>query len=80
MLDFEVNPTLTSTVQVVDQFGLSDTATITVNLTNVNETPTTTGLANVNTLEDAAPDVVKLLERVRGSRVGKQYADLHNRR
>lgn len=58
MFDFEANPTITFTVQVADQFGLFDTATITVNLTNVNEVPTTTGIADVNRLEDGAPVVV----------------------
>src|SRR6185436_17267987 len=40
-LDFETNPTFSLTVQVTDNGTpvLSGTATITVNLTNVNETP-----------------------------------------
>ena len=39
-LDFEVTPSFTLTVQVQDAGGLTDTATVTINLTNVNETPT----------------------------------------
>ncbi|HEX5065660.1 MAG TPA: cadherin domain-containing protein, partial [Myxococcota bacterium] len=38
-LDFETTPTFTLTVQVTDAGGLTDNATITVNLTNVNEAP-----------------------------------------
>ncbi len=40
-VNFEVNPTFTLTVQVTDSGtpGLSDTATVTVNLLNVNEAP-----------------------------------------
>ncbi|HEX5068161.1 MAG TPA: cadherin repeat domain-containing protein, partial [Myxococcota bacterium] len=38
-LDFETTPSFTLTVQVTDSGGLTDNATITVNLTNVNEAP-----------------------------------------
>ncbi len=41
-LDFEVRTNFTLTVAVTDGAGLSDTATVTVNLTNVNETPAAT--------------------------------------
>jgi VCBS repeat-containing protein len=41
-LDFETNPVFTLTVQVDDGFGGTDTATVTINLTNVNETPVNT--------------------------------------
>ena len=44
-LDFETTPSFTLTVQVQDQggTGLTDTATVTVNLTNANEAPSVTG-------------------------------------
>ncbi|MBK7896810.1 MAG: cadherin domain-containing protein [Candidatus Promineifilaceae bacterium] len=42
-LDFETNPSLTFTVQVQDLGTLTDTAVITVNLTNQNEPPIITG-------------------------------------
>ncbi|MEZ4589673.1 MAG: cadherin domain-containing protein [Chloroflexota bacterium] len=42
-LDFETNPSLTFTVQVQDLGTLTDTAVITVNLTNQNEPPVITG-------------------------------------
>ena len=39
-LDFEATPSFTLDVQVTDSTSLTDTATITVNLNDVNETPT----------------------------------------
>ena len=39
-LDFETTPTFTLTVRVQDAGGLTDAATVTMNLTNVNEAPT----------------------------------------
>ena len=39
-LDFETTPVFNLTVTVTDAGGLSDTAAVTVNLTNVNEDPT----------------------------------------
>jgi hypothetical protein len=38
-LDFETNPSFSLTVLVTDQYGASDTATVTISLTNVNEAP-----------------------------------------
>jgi hypothetical protein len=38
-LDFETTPSFALTVQVTDAGGLTDTATVTVDLTNVNEAP-----------------------------------------
>jgi uncharacterized protein VirK/YbjX len=38
-LDFETHPTWPLTVQVTDSHGLTNTATVTINLTNVNEPP-----------------------------------------
>ncbi len=40
-LDFETNPTFTLTVEVTDNDGLTDTATITINLNDLDETPPT---------------------------------------
>ncbi len=39
-LDFETTPTFALTVQVEDAGGLTDAASVTINLTNVNESPT----------------------------------------
>ena len=41
-LDFEATPTFSLTVEVIDQSGLRDTDTITVSLTNINESPSIT--------------------------------------
>jgi len=72
VLDFETNPTFNLTVQVTDNAGLNDTATITINLTNVNETPTinnatfglaenTANLAVVGTVTATDPDASETL-------------------
>lgn len=54
-LDFESNPTFTLTVQVADNKGASDTATITVNLQNANpSTPSDANGANNSVQEGAA--------------------------
>ncbi len=42
LLDFETTPSLTLDVTVTDGGGLTDTATVTINLNNVNEPPTIT--------------------------------------
>lgn len=39
VIDFETHPTWSLSVQVTDGNGLSDTSTVTINLTNVNEAP-----------------------------------------
>ena len=44
-LDFETTPSFTLTVQVRDAGGLTDTATATIDLTNVNEVPTVNSTA-----------------------------------
>ena len=61
-LNFETTPVFTLTVQAQDQggTGLIDTATITVNLNDLNEAPTTTGIANVSVGEDAPNTVIDL--------------------
>ena len=48
-LDFETSPSFTLTLGVTDAGGLSDTATVTVNLTNVNEAPVITSNGGGNT-------------------------------
>ncbi len=50
-LDYETTPSYTLTVTVTDSNGLSDTATITINVTNVNEAPTDITLDNSSVLE-----------------------------
>ena len=40
-LDFESKPSFTLTVEVSDSFGLTDTATITIDLNDINDAPTT---------------------------------------
>lgn len=46
-LDFETVPQYTLLIMVVDSGGLSDTATLIVNVTDVNEQPVITNLPNV---------------------------------
>jgi VCBS repeat-containing protein len=53
ILDFETLPTFNLTVRVQDLGGLADTATVTVNLTDVNEAPTVDG-ATFNLAENSA--------------------------
>ncbi|MBK8901373.1 MAG: cadherin domain-containing protein [Anaerolineaceae bacterium] len=52
-LDFETNPTFTLTVEVEDSGNLTDQATITINLQNVNEPPTITPAGPFSLPEDA---------------------------
>jgi len=59
-LDFETTPTYTLNVQIQDAGGLTDSAVVVVNVSNVNEAPTTTGLADVFVNEDSADVVVDL--------------------
>jgi len=59
-LDFETLSAYSLNVQTRDAAGLTDSATIVVNLLNINETPTTTGLANVIVNEDSTDVVVNL--------------------
>ncbi|MEZ6056154.1 MAG: DUF2341 domain-containing protein [Planctomycetaceae bacterium] len=53
LLDFEQQSQWVLQVEVADASGLKATANVTINLTNVNETPTTTGLPDVTVDEDA---------------------------
>jgi hypothetical protein len=53
-LDFETTPGWSLTVQVSDAGGLGDSATVTINLTNVNETPVISVPGTQSTLEDTA--------------------------
>jgi sugar lactone lactonase YvrE len=53
VLNFETNPTFNLTVQVEDSGALTDTATITINLNDLNEVPTSTD-NTVTTPIDAA--------------------------
>ncbi len=55
-LDYETTPSYTLTVTVTDSNGLSDTATITINVTNVNEPPTAVD-DSYSTDEDTALNV-----------------------
>ena len=52
LLDFETTPSFALTVQVTDAGTLTDTATVTINLTNVNEAPTITSAAAVSVAEN----------------------------
>src|SRR5262249_22944275 len=47
-LDFETNPVQTIEVTVTDRGGLSDTRTVTIDLSNVNEKPTITAFNFAN--------------------------------
>ena len=53
-LDFETNPVQTIVVVVTDKGGLTDTRTVTIDLSNVNEKPTITGFnfANGDTIPE----------------------------
>lgn len=59
-LDFETTPNYTLNVQVQDAGGLTDSATVVVNVSNVDEAPTTTGLADVFVNEDSTDVVIDL--------------------
>ncbi len=59
-LDFETNPSYNFTVQALDQGGKSGSATITVNLTPVNDPPKTTGIPDQVVNEGGAPRVINL--------------------
>lgn len=59
-LDFESNPSPTLTVQALDPGGKSDTGLITVNLTDVNDPPKTSGLPDIVVNEGAPPQEVNL--------------------
>ncbi|MBI5759286.1 MAG: cadherin repeat domain-containing protein, partial [Planctomycetales bacterium] len=54
LLDFETTPGWSLSVQVTDAGGLSDSATVTINLTNVNEAPIVSVPGTQSTLEDTA--------------------------
>ncbi|MDO7874420.1 cadherin domain-containing protein [Hymenobacter sp. ASUV-10] len=56
-LDYETTPTFALTVQVSDG-SLSSTATVTVNLTNVNEAPTALSLSPQSVAENAGPNAL----------------------
>ena len=59
-LDFETTPSINFTVSALDPGGKTGSGTMTVNLTNVNDPPSTTGLPDVVVNEGAAPRVVNL--------------------
>ncbi len=59
-LDFETTPTYTLNVQLQDADGLTNSAVVVVNVSNVNEAPTTTGLPNVTVNEDSTDVVINL--------------------
>ncbi len=52
-LDFETTPSFALTIEVSDSFGLTDTATITIDLNDINDAPTTSDIT-VATAEDTA--------------------------
>ncbi|WP_342347567.1 DUF4347 domain-containing protein [uncultured Nitrospira sp.] len=57
-LDFETNSSFGLTVQLTDSLGLSDTATITINLSAVNEAPSLSGMDNTPTFTEGGAAVV----------------------
>jgi VCBS repeat-containing protein len=59
-LNFETTPIYTLNVQIQDAGGLTDPAVVVVNVSNVDEAPTTTGLADVFVNEDSADVVIDL--------------------
>ncbi len=56
-LDFETTPVFTLTVEVADTGNLTDTATVIVNLNDVNEAPTAVADPNYTTPEDITLEV-----------------------
>ncbi len=59
-LDFETISSYTLIVQIQDVAGLTDTSTVVVNVSDINEAPTTTGLADVTVNEDSANVLIDL--------------------
>lgn len=53
-LDFETNPTVILTIQVQDGSGATDTATVTINVTDANDAPTDISLDNASVPENSA--------------------------
>lgn len=53
-LDFETNPTFNLTVEVTDDAGVTDSATITINVTNAAPSAPVDGDAAVNSISEAA--------------------------
>jgi len=60
LLDFETNPSISFSVQALDEGGKTGSATITVNLTAVNDPPKTTGIPDQIVNEGSAPRVINL--------------------
>ena len=60
LLDFESKPSIQFSVQVQDNTGKTGSATITVNLTEENDPPKSTGIPDVIVNEGAAPRVINL--------------------
>ena len=56
-LDYETKPSYTVTVTATDQGHLSDITTVTITVTNVEETPTLTGDSNINYAENGSETV-----------------------
>lgn len=52
-LDFETTPTFNLVVELRDGGGLNDTASVAVTVSDVNETPITSGIPNVTVSEDS---------------------------
>ncbi|MCG8002760.1 MAG: cadherin domain-containing protein [Candidatus Thiodiazotropha lotti] len=59
-LDFEIRNSYTLQIQVSDGVFDSATETLVIDITNINEAPTTSGIANVSVTEDAPDTVVDL--------------------
>lgn len=59
-IDFETDPSISFTVQAQDTGGKTGSATITVNLTPINDPPKTSGIPDQVVNEGAAPRVINL--------------------
>ena len=59
-LNYESDPSLEITVQALDPGGKSGSATITINLTEENDPPKTTGIPDIVVNEGAGPRVINL--------------------
>jgi VCBS repeat-containing protein len=78
-LDFETTPGFALTVQVTDAGGLTDTATVTVDLTNVNEAPSLAD-ASFSLPENSAAGTLRRQRGRHGSRCRGHPRPCHHRR
>lgn len=59
-IDFENASSMSVTLQIQDTLGATDSALMTINVSDVNEAPTTTGISDINIVEDSPAQIVDL--------------------